>query len=180
MDLLSNHYGMNLHDLSIGDDAPETVLAVIEIPAGSHNKYEYDHELGAMKLDRVLHSPFFYPVDYGFLPRTLAEDGDPLDVIVVTDAPVFPGCLAEIRPIGMMAMLDGGERDNKILCVQASNPHYGHVRELEDIEPHILEEIAHFFSQYKFLEKKETVIEGWSDRQSAYAAIRAGLAAFQG
>ena len=170
---------MNSHNLPLGDKAPQTVLAVIEIPAGSHNKYEYDHELGAMKLDRVLYSPFFYPVDYGFLPQTLAEDGDPLDVIVVTDSPVFPGCLAEIRPIGMMAMLDGGERDNKILCVQATNPHYAHINELEDIAPHILKEIVHFFSQYKFLEHKEVVVEGWSGRETAYEAIRTATAAFK-
>lgn len=170
---------MNLHDLPIGDKAPETVLAVIEIPTGSHIKYEYDHELGLMKLDRILHSPMFYPTDYGFLPQTLAEDGDPLDVIVLTDTPVFPGCLAELRPIGKMAMLDGGERDDKILCVQLGNPHYTHLRELEDVAPQLLDEIAHFFAQYKFLEKKTVVVEGWSDRESAYSAIRTAIAAFK-
>lgn len=170
---------MNLHDLPIGDKAPETVLAVIEIPTGSHTKYEYDHELGLMKLDRILHSPMFYPTDYGFLPQTLAEDGDPLDVIVLTDTPVFPGCLAELRPIGKMSMLDGGERDDKILCVQASNPHYAQIQELSDVSTQILDEIVHFFSQYKFLENKKVEVQGWSNRESAYQAIRSAMAAFQ-
>jgi inorganic pyrophosphatase len=163
---------MNLYELPLGDQAPDVVTAVIEIPTGSHNKYEYDHAVDAMRLDRVLHSPLFYPLDYGFLPRTLAEDGDPLDVIVLTDAPVFPGCIVEIRPIGIMSMIDGGERDDKVLAVQKSNPHYSHITELEQIAPHLLDEIAHFFSQYKFLEKKEVQVDGWQGREVALAAVR--------
>ena len=163
---------MDYHALPIGDKIPEQVNAFIEIPAGTHNKYEYDAELGIMKLDRVLHSPFFYPVDYGFFPQTLADDGDPLDVMVVTDAPTFPGCLSEVRPIGIMHMVDGGEGDDKVIAVQASNPHYSSVKKLSDLEPHILEEITHFFSQYKHLEKKEVEVKEWADQETAFHKIK--------
>ena len=169
---------MDLHALPLGNQAPEKLNVVIEIPTGSHNKYEYDHELGVMKLDRVLFSPFFYPIDYGFLPQTLADDGDPLDVLVVTDAPVFPGCVCEVRPIGLLKMSDDKGGDDKVLAVPADHPRYAHIKELTDVSPHLLEEISHFFSHYKDLEKKTVVVEGWHNRQTAYAVIKTAQAEF--
>lgn len=137
------------------------VNVLIEIPAGSKNKYEFDKDINAFALDRVLYSSVQYPYDYGFIPNTLADDGDPLDGMVIMDQPTFPGCVIPARPIGMMEMIDGGDRDEKILCVPADDPRYANVKSLDDIDAHRLEEIAEFFRTYKNLEKKETEILGW-------------------
>nr|WP_228014777.1 inorganic diphosphatase [Fortiea sp. LEGE XX443] len=136
---------------------------MIEIPGGSKNKYEYDKELEAFALDRVLYSSVRYPYDYGFVPNTLADDGDPLDGMVIIDEPTFPGCVIAARPIGMLEMIDGGDRDEKILCVPDKDPRYTHVKSLNDVAPHRLDEIAEFFRTYKNLEKKVTEILGWQD-----------------
>ena len=170
---------MDLHSLPLGKHAPERLNAVIEIPTGSHNKYEYDHELGVMKLDRVLFSPFFYPIDYGFFPQTLADDGDPLDVLLVTDFPLFSGCVCEVRPVGLLKMSDDKGGDDKILAVPADHPRYAHIGELADVAPHLLKEIIHFFSHYKDLENKAVSVEGWHGRQEAYAVIAAAQANFK-
>src|SRR5438874_9747419 len=114
--------------LPIGDHAPDKVNAVIEIPQGSVNKYEYDKQLQVFRLDRTLHSPVHYPGDYGFIPSTLALDGDPLDVLVLVEAPSFPGCVIEVRPIGVLRMIDKGERDSKVLAVSAGDPRYAEVK----------------------------------------------------
>jgi len=142
---------------------PGLINVLIEIAAGSKNKYEYDKELQAFALDRVLYSSVKYPYDYGFIPNTLADDGDPLDGMVLMDEPTFPGCVIAARPIGMLEMIDGGDRDEKILCVPDKDPRYAHVKSLKDIAPHRLEEIAEFFRSYKNLEKKVTDIRGWQD-----------------
>ncbi|MEL6606069.1 MAG: inorganic diphosphatase [Cyanobacteria bacterium J06614_10] len=139
------------------------VNVLIEIPAGSKNKYEFDKDLNAFALDRVLFSSVQYPYDYGFIPNTLADDGDPLDGMVMMDQPTFPGCVIAARPIGMMEMIDGGDRDEKILCVPAEDPRFDNVKTLDDIEQHRLDEIAEFFASYKNLEKKEVEILGWKD-----------------
>ncbi len=139
------------------------INVLIEIPGGSKNKYEFDKEMNALILDRVLFSSVKYPYDYGFVPNTLADDGDPLDGMVMMDEPTFPGCVIAARPIGMLEMIDGGDRDEKILCVPAEDPRYEQVKSLKDIQPHRLEEIAEFFRSYKNLEKKETKILGWKD-----------------
>ena len=142
---------------------PGLINVLVEITAGSKNKYEFDKDLQAFALDRVLYSSVQYPYDYGFVPNTLADDGDPLDGMVMMDQPTFPGCVIAARPIGMLEMIDGGDRDEKILCVPDKDPRYTNVKSLSDIAPHRLEEIAEFFKTYKNLEKKVTEILGWQD-----------------
>ncbi|HIK27048.1 MAG: inorganic diphosphatase [Oscillatoriaceae bacterium SKW80] len=142
---------------------PGLLNLLIEIPAGSKNKYEFDKTLQAFTLDRVLYSSVYYPYDYGFVPNTLADDGDPLDGMVIMDQPTFPGCIIACRPIGMLEMIDDGDRDEKILCVPDKDPRYVDVKSLKDIASHRLEEIAEFFKTYKNLEKKVTQILGWKD-----------------
>lgn len=142
---------------------PGIINVLIEIVGGSKNKYEFDKDMNAFILDRVLFSSVKYPYDYGFVPNTLADDGDPLDGMVMMDEPTFPGCVIAARPVAMLEMIDGGDRDEKILCVPDEDPRYDHVKSLKDIAPHRLEEIAEFFKTYKNLEKKETKILGWKD-----------------
>lgn len=160
-------------DILIGDDAPKVVNAIIEIPKNTSNKYEYDEKLGIIKLDRVLHSPFHYPFDYGFIPETRSPDGDHLDILVITDSPVFPGCLLEVKVIGAMIMSDDKGQDEKILAVPVGNPIYKHYKNLSSVSPHFLREVQHFFSDYKFLEDKEpSEIKGWVDVKEAYKIIK--------
>lgn len=142
---------------------PGLINVLIEIPKGSKNKYEFDKDMNAFALDRVLYASVQYPYDYGFVPNTLADDGDPLDGMVIMDQPTFPGCVIAARPIGMLEMVDGGDRDEKILCVPDKDPRYTQVKSLADIAPHRLDEIAEFFKTYKNLEKKVTEILGWKD-----------------
>ena len=152
-------------DLSLipAQPKPELINVLIEITGGSKNKYEFDKDLQAFALDRVLYSSVRYPYDYGFIPNTLADDGDPLDGMVIMDEPTFPGCVILARPIGMLEMIDGGDRDEKILCVPDKDPSYTKVKSIKDVAPHRLEEIAEFFRTYKNLEKKVTEILGWKD-----------------
>jgi inorganic pyrophosphatase len=152
-------------DLSLipAQPKPGVINVLIEIPGGSKNKYEFDKDMNAFALDRVLFASVKYPYDYGFVPNTLADDGDPLDGMVIMDEPTFPGCVIAARPIGMLEMIDGGDRDEKILCVPVEDPRYKEVKSLKDIAPHRLEEIAEFFRTYKNLEKKVTEILGWKD-----------------
>lgn len=157
--------------LPIGDSAPRIVNAVIEIPTGSVNKYEWDTRLKVFKLDRNLHSPVHYPGDYGFIASTLAEDGDPLDVVVLMDAPSFTGCVMAVRPIGMLQMVDQGIPDQKILAVPVNHPRYREVQEYSQIYPHVLREMEHFFSVYKDLEGKRTHAAGWSGSEEAMRVI---------
>lgn len=164
--------------IPVGDDSPEIVTAVIEIPQGSLNKYEYDKNLHVFRLDRNLHSPVHYPGDYGFIPRTLAEDGDPLDILILGDAPTFPGCVYLARPIGLFEMLDQGIRDEKILAYATGNPRFSSVRNYTEVQPHILREVEHFFSIYKDLEGKRTKVLGWKDRDAAHAIIETSHARF--
>src|SRR6184192_1598646 len=131
----------NYLTLPIGDNAPDLVNAVIEVPLGGENKYEYDKKLHVFRLDRTLYSPVHYPGDYGFIPSTLAGDGDPLDVLVLVDSGSFSGCVIEVRSIGLLEMLDQGVRDEKVLAVANSNPRYREVRTYSDIYPHVLREI---------------------------------------
>ena len=142
---------------------PGLINVLIEIPAGSKNKYEFDKDMGAFILDRVLFASVKYPYDYGFVPNTLADDGDPLDGMVIMDEPTFPGCVIASRPIGMLEMIDGGDLDEKILCVPAEDPRYAQVNSLADIAAHRLDEVAEFFRTYKNLEKKVTEILGWQN-----------------
>ena len=165
-------------NLPIGDQAPETVTCVIEIPQGSINKYEYDKKLHVFRLDRNLHSPVHYPGDYGFIPKTLAEDGDPLDILVLGDAPTFPGCVYYARPIGLFEMLDQGIPDEKIFACAIGNPRFADIQNYTDVHAHILKEVEHFFSIYKDLEGKRTKVLGWKDRDTAHAVIHDSLRRF--
>jgi len=158
--------------LPIGERSPDLVNAVIEIPLASVNKYEYDKKLHVFHLDRTLYSPVHYPGDYGFIPSTLADDGDALDVLVLVPAPSFAGCLIEVRPIGVLEMLDQGVRDEKVLAVPQNDPVYRDVKNYSEIYPHVLKEIQHFFSIYKDLEKKRTQMIGWHDVDVARGLIR--------
>jgi inorganic pyrophosphatase len=136
---------------------------LIEIAGGSKNKYEFDKDMNALALDRVLYASVRYPYDYGFVPNTLADDGDPLDGMVMMDEPTFPGCVIAARPIGMLEMIDGGDRDEKILCVPDKDPRYANIKSIKDVPQHRLDEIAEFFQTYKNLEKKQVEILGWKD-----------------
>jgi inorganic pyrophosphatase len=157
--------------LPIGEGAPDEVNAVIEIPRGQTNKYEYDKKLHVFRLDRNLYSPVHYPGDYGFIPSTLSDDGDPVDVVVLVDAPSFPGCLMTVRPIGMLEMIDQGREDEKILAVGTNNPIYKDVNDYSELYPHLLLEIEHFFTIYKELEAKTTRITGWQDAARAKEVV---------
>src|SRR5438105_3329387 len=161
----------NYLTLPIGDRVPESVNAVVEIPLEGINKYEYDKKLHIFRLDRNLYSPVHYPGDYGFFPSTLSLDGDPLDVLVLVDAPSFPGCVMEVRPIGVLNMLDQGTPDEKVLAVGKNNPRYRDVWNYSEIYPHILREITHFFSIYKDLEGKRVEIKGWRDASLARTKV---------
>jgi inorganic pyrophosphatase len=157
----------NYMELPVGPNSPEVINAVIEIPYEGTNKYEYDKELHVFRLDRNLYSPVHYPGDYGFIPSTLGDDGDPLDCLVLVDAPSFSGCVMEVRPIGLLEMLDQGLGDEKVLCVGKGNPRYKDVWNFSEIYPHMLKEITHFFAIYKDLEGKRVEIKGWRDASFA-------------
>jgi inorganic pyrophosphatase len=161
----------NYLELPVGANSPGVINAVIEIPHEGINKYEYDKKLHVFRLDRNLYSPVHYPGDYGFVPSTLANDGDPLDVLVLVDAPSFPGCVMEVRPIGVLEMLDQGVPDEKILCVGKNNPRYKDVVNFSQIYPHMLKEITHFFAIYKDLEGKRVEIKGWGDADFARSKV---------
>jgi inorganic pyrophosphatase len=151
---------------------------VIEIPAHERNKYELDKKLGVFKLDRVLHSSVRYPGDYGFIPRTYAEDDDPLDIILIMTEPVFTGCLVEVRPVGVFKLTDRGENDEKIIAVPTSDPFAETIRDLADIRPHALRELEHFFLVYKNLEGTTTESRGFEDRTSAEGYITRAVARY--
>ena len=159
-------------DLETGPNSPEEVYAVVENPKGTENKYEYDVEKKTIVLDRVLYSAMHYPGEYGFIPRTLDDDGDPLDVLVLVTRATFPGCVITVRPIGLLRMLDGNVRDDKILAVPVTDIRYAKVESLKDAQEHALKEIAHLFETYKVLEGKTTRVLGWSDVDDAKATIQ--------
>lgn len=149
------------------------VEAIVEIPAGSQNKYELDKERGLLRLDRVLYSPVHYPADYGYIEGTLEEDGDPIDILILVSNPTLPGCIVDARLIGVLEMADDKGVDNKLLGVASRDPRYAHVTDLDGVPPHRLREIEHFFKTYKDLEGKQTVINGWFGREAALARLRA-------
>ncbi len=163
---------MDIYELSPGDDSPEVVNAVVEIPKGTRNKIEYDPEDGVFRLDRVLHSPVHYPGDYGFIPGTLAEDGDALDIIVLVTDPTFTGCVLEARPVGALVMRDEKGRDEKILAVPQRDPRYQETADISNLPGHLLREIEHFFDIYKDLEGKATATLGWEPGRKARSIIR--------
>ena len=149
----------------------EPIEVTVEIPSGSRNKYEYDHERNRYVLDRVLYSSVHYPCDYGFLEGSLADDGDPLDVLVLISEPTFPGCVVRARPVGVLDMTDDKGHDYKILAVAHDDPRYEQAMELDSVSPHLLREIENFFSIYKELEGRETEVRGWLGVQEAWEII---------
>jgi inorganic pyrophosphatase len=169
------------HDVPTGPDAPRLLNAIIEIARDGRNKYELDKELGLFRLDRVLHSAMHFPGDYGFLPRTLAEDGDPLDVLVMMAVPVFTGCLIEVRPIGIFYLADRGENDEKILAVPVSDPFTRDITDITQMRRHALLEIEHFFMVYKDLEGARTQRQesrGFGDAAAAQEVITSAMARY--
>ena len=168
----------SLYDLDPGPVFPDVVRMVVEIPKGSSNKYEYDARLEVFRLDRVLYSPVHYPGDYGFVPGTLAADGDPMDVVALVDEPTFTGCVVEVRPVGVLNMVDQEQRDQKIIAVLNRDPRYQEIHTLDQIFPHIRREVEHFFNIYKELEGRETSTLGWGDQDEARSAIVASRDAY--
>lgn len=165
-----------LHDLTPGDNPPYEIDCLVEIPKGSRNKYELDKDTGMYRLDRTLYSPMIYPGDYGMIPQTHYDDGDPLDVLILGNEPTFTGCLVAVRPIGIFRMLDKGDHDDKILSVPVGNPYFRNFQDLVDVPPHYLDEVAHFFQVYKDLEGQRTQPLGWESvdvaRKQIMHAIR--------
>jgi inorganic pyrophosphatase len=168
----------NYLHLPLGARQPEEVNVVIEIAEGSKNKYEYDKEFDIFRLDRALHSSVYYPGDYGFCPQTLALDGDPLDVLVLTIVPTFPGCLVAARPIGLLEMRDGGKEDDKVLAVPVGEPAFDEIHNYTQIFPHVLRKIQHFFETYKALEGKQTEVGDWLDAAAARKIVGESYARF--
>ena len=167
------------HDIPTGPNPPSEVTAVIEIPTNERNKYELDKELGVFRLDRVLHSAVHYPGDYGFLPRTLGDDGDPLDILVLMTIPVFTGCLVTARPIGLFHLVDRGAADEKVLAVPTGDPYSEGLNDLGDIPRHHLKEIEHFFQVYKDLEGSRTESRGFEGAGAAREAIVQAMTSYQ-
>ena len=148
-----------------------TIDVFIEIPKGSRNKYEYDKEKKVIRYDRMIFSSMHYPSDYGFVPETLALDGDALDAMVLVSAPTFPGCLIEVKPLGLFRMHDEMGPDDKLLCVPVSDPMWNKLNSIDEVNPHLIKEIEHFFQVYKDLEEKKVGIEGWENKQAALDSI---------
>jgi inorganic pyrophosphatase len=166
---------MNLwHDVTLGKNVPEEFNTIIEIPKGSFNKYEIDKETGLIALDRANYSYAPYPCDYGFAPQTLWEDGDALDVLVLTTFPLSPGILVKVRPIAVMDMMDSGESDYKVIAVPVDDKRWDDVQDLNDINKHTLKEFTHFFETYKALKGKpaEVKIQNIMDKAAAIAAVK--------
>jgi inorganic pyrophosphatase len=156
-----------------------SIQVTVEIPKGSRNKYELDHETGRFKLDRMLFSSVHYPSDYGFIEEAWGEDGDPLDAMVIVGEPTFTGCLIEAKPIGLFKMWDEKGLDHKVLCVPVRDPQWNWLNDLGDVPEHLLDEIEHFFSIYKDLEMKKTRVKGWEDAEAAWVVIDQAVERFR-
>src|SRR6186713_56013 len=160
------------HGVDYGEGAPRSVNAIIEIPQGSRAKYEIDKPSGLLKLDRVIYSSFYYPCNYGFIPRTYGDDKDPLDILVLTSLSVAPLTLMEAKVIGVMQMIDSGDADDKIIAVAANDPGVNHYNNIEELPRHFFEELRHFFEEYKKLENKTVVVEEFGDKSMALKVIQ--------
>lgn len=162
---------MTVNNILPGKKFPNEVYVVIEIPKGSRNKYEFNEEFGLVELDRVNYTAMAHPYDYGFIPGTRSEDGDHLDAFVLLDNSAFPGALVAARPIGVLFMVDDGEKDEKVITVPAKDPRYNHIKDLSDLSPHIKKEIEHFFLHYKDLQKVVVELKGWGGTDKAKDVI---------
>jgi len=163
------------HVVSIGEDAPKIIQAIIEIPKGSKTKYELDKETGFLRLDRVLYSSVYYPYNYGFIPQTYCDDKDPLDILVLTQVNVLPMCIMRAKVIGVMRMIDGGEADDKIIAVCPDDMSVGHIEDIEELPAHALRELKAFFEDYKKLENKEVEVEKFQNREKAWSIINKSI-----
>jgi inorganic pyrophosphatase len=167
------------HDLSPGDRVPHELQAIVEIPQGSRSKFEVDKKSGIIKLDRLLYGSMHYPVNYGIIPQTFAEDGDPLDILVMTQAELFPGCLIDARVIGVMHMVDQGLPDDKIIAIATKDVTVSHIREVGDLPKSYRIELDHFFERYSELEGKTVSISGFADTAIAHDIILKSIASYQ-
>jgi inorganic pyrophosphatase len=163
------------HNVDIGEGAPKTISAIIEIPKGSKIKYELDKKSGLIKVDRILFSSVHYPANYGFIPQTYCDDNDPLDILVLGQEPVVPLAIMQAKPIGVMRMVDQGEADDKIIAVHINDPEYAHYKSINELPPHRMTEVKRFFEDYKILENKKVVIEKFSDTSEAIKIIKAAV-----
>jgi len=171
---------MNIwHDIDPKNITPEKFTAVIEISKGSNCKYELDKYTGLLRLDRVLYTSTHYPANYGFIPRTYADDGDPLDVLVICSVPIQPMTLIDVTPIGVMRMIDSGAIDDKIIAVPISDPTYNHITSIDGLPSHIFDEIMHFFTVYKQLENKQTAVKELFDRAEALQIINEAIESYK-
>ncbi len=164
------------HDVRIGEDAPEVVNGIIEIPKNTRAKYELDKESGMLILDRVIYSSMYYPANYGFIPKTYCDDQDPLDILVLTQIVVDPLCIVPAKVIGAMQMLDQGEKDDKIIAVATGDMSVNHLNDISDLGPHFVKELQNFFEDYKKLENKTVVIEDFQNRQTALEIVEKAMA----
>lgn len=167
------------HGAHYGENAPAIVNAIIEIPQGSRAKYEVDKNTGLLKLDRVIYSSFHYPINYGFIPRTLGQDGDPLDILVLCSQAIQPLCLVEATVIGNMQMIDSGSMDDKIIAVALKDPSVNHIKDIDSLPPHFINELRNYFEQYKVLENKKVEIDNFQDKQVAQKIIRDAIAFYK-
>ncbi len=163
------------HGANYGERSPQIVNGLIEIPQGSRAKYEIDKKTGLLILDRVIHSSFHYPVNYGFIPQTLGEDGDPLDILVMCSESIQPLCLVEATVIGNMQMIDNGEKDDKIIAVATKDPTVNHFTSVHDLPKHFIAVLKNYFEQYKVLENKVVEIDEFQDKEAAYKVIEKAI-----
>lgn len=159
------------HSVSPGSEVPKVVNAIIEIPKGCRAKYELDKESGLLKLDRVLYSSVYYPANYGFIPQSYCDDHDPLDILVLSQIECVPMCIIEAKVIGVMQMVDGGEADDKIIAVAANDMSVNHINDISELPPHFIDEMRHFFEEYKKLEKKSVKVEEFQNKVKAEEII---------
>lgn len=167
------------HDVSLGDEVPEIVPAIVEIPKGSKTKYELDKASGLIRVDRILFSSVHYPANYGFIPRTYGDDEDPLDILVLGQESVVPLSLMRAKPIGVMKMLDQGAEDDKIVAVHVDDPEYAHYESISELPPHRMNELRRFFEDYKKLENKSVKVEDILGRKQAHQTIQQAIADYQ-
>ena len=167
------------HGVAYGDNAPAQVNALIEIPKGSSCKYEIDKTSGLLKLDRVIYSSFHYPVNYGFIPKTLGDDGDPLDILVLCNESIASLCLVNATVIGNMQMIDNDEKDDKIIAVAANDPSVNHIKNIAELPKHFLDVLKNFFEQYKVLENKKVEIDNFQDKATAYKVIEDSITMYK-
>ena len=163
------------HEVNVGENAPEIVTGIIEIPKNTRAKYELDKESGMLKLDRVLYSAMYYPANYGFIPQTYCDDDDPLDIVILSQIDIEPMCLVNAKVIGVMRMLDGGEMDDKIIAVADNDMSVNHINSIDELPQHFFRELKNFFEDYKKLENKEVIVEDFQNKEIAIEIVKQSI-----